>query len=40
MTAFVGPGKECLLGTVLLNPHQLEINYRHKTIRLIIDSEW
>lgn len=23
----VGPGKECLLGTILLRPHRLEIDY-------------
>jgi clan AA aspartic protease len=39
-TIFVGPGKECLLGTALLSPHQLEINYRQRTVRLIVDSEW
>ncbi len=39
-TAFVGPGKECLLGTALLNPHELQIHYRHRTIQLIVDSEW
>ena len=40
MTAFVGPGKECLLGTALLNPHELRINYHQRTVELLIDSEW
>ena len=31
----VGPGKECLLGTDLLNPHRLEIDFRTRTVRLI-----
>lgn len=40
MTALVGPGKGCRLGTALLNPHDLRINYRQRTVRLTIDSEW
>ena len=40
MTAFVGPGKECLLGTLLLNPHDLEISYRRRTVQLLINPDW
>ncbi|HLQ43252.1 MAG TPA: hypothetical protein VK137_00870 [Planctomycetaceae bacterium] len=32
--ALVGPGKECLLGTILLRPHRLEIDYRQREMRL------
>ena len=36
----VGPGKECLLGTVLLAPHRLEIDYEARTVRLVRASSW
>ena len=32
----VGPGKECLLGTILLRPHRLEIDYSHGDVELIL----
>ena len=35
----VGPGKECFLGTDLLNPHRLEIDFRTRTVRLMIDMQ-
>ena len=28
----VGPGKECLLGTEMLNPHRLEIDYGRRKV--------
>jgi clan AA aspartic protease len=36
----VGTGKECLLGTALLEPHRLEIDYRRRTVELIPDENW
>ncbi len=33
----VRPGQECLLGTNLLNPHRLEIDFGSRTVRLIPD---
>lgn len=31
----IGPGKECLLGTQLLDPHRLEIDYGQRSVRLV-----
>jgi predicted aspartyl protease len=31
----VGPGKQCLLGTVLLSPHRLEIDYGQRCVSLV-----
>ena len=36
----VGPGKLCLLGTDMLKPHRLEIDYGLRTARLIRNLEW
>lgn len=36
----VGPGKECLLGTELLNPHRLEIDYGERTVHLECNPDW
>ena len=36
----VGAGKECLIGTALLNPHRLEIDYEHRTVQLNQGSNW
>lgn len=36
----VGPGRECLIGTALLDPHRLEIDYRKRTVRLSCDTDW
>jgi clan AA aspartic protease len=36
----VGPGKECLLGTALLAPHRLEIDFEKRTVRLDKGSSW
>ena len=36
----VGAGQECLIGTALLNPHRLEIDYEHRTVQLTQGSNW
>ncbi len=36
----VGPGKLCLLGTDMLNPHCLEIDYGLRKVRLTRNPEW
>ncbi len=36
----VGSGKECLIGTALLNPHRLEIDYEHRTVQLLQGKSW
>lgn len=36
----VGPGRDCLIGTVLLNPHRLEIDYGRRTVRLDRNQDW
>ena len=36
----VGPGSECLIGTDLLSPHRLEIDYQRQTVRLHRSSDW
>ena len=36
----VGPGKLCLLGTDMLKPHRLEIDYGLRTALLIRNPEW
>ncbi len=36
----VGPGKECLVGTQLLDPHRLEIDYGQRAVRLSANSTW
>jgi clan AA aspartic protease len=36
----VGSGKECLIGTALLNPHRLEIDYGSRTVQLIPATNW
>ena len=35
-----GPGKDCLLGTALLNPHRLEIDFGQRTVHLVESPEW
>jgi predicted aspartyl protease len=36
----VGPGKECLLGTQLLVPHRLDIDYGQRSVRLVPNPKW
>lgn len=36
----VGPGTDCLIGTALLEPHRLEIDYEKRTVELIRGSTW
>lgn len=36
----VGPGKACLLGTDMLKPHRLEIDYDERTAELIRNPKW
>ena len=36
----VGPGKQCLLGTVLLSPHRLEIDYTERQVHLGPSPAW
>ena len=36
----VGAGKECLIGTALLNPHQLKIDYESRSAQLIRGTNW
>ncbi len=36
----VGPGTDCLIGTALLEPHRLEIDYEKRTVDLIRGSSW
>jgi hypothetical protein len=36
----VGSGKECLIGTALLNPHRLEIDYEYRTVQLLQGKSW
>jgi len=36
----IGPGKECLIGTELLNPHRLEIDFGKHTVRLGNNPSW
>ena len=36
----VGAGKECLIGTALLNPHRLEIDYGSQSVKLIHGASW
>ena len=36
----VGPGKLCLLGTDMLKPHRLEIDYGTRTAQLIRNPAW
>lgn len=38
--ALIGPGKECLIGTELLNPHRLEIDFGKRTVQLICNPGW
>lgn len=38
MRVYVGPGSECLLGTEILKPHRLEIDYSLRTVSLILKS--
>jgi len=38
--ALIGPGKECLIGTELLHPHRLEIDYGKGTVLLKCDPDW
>lgn len=35
-----GSGKECLLGTIMLRPHRLEIDYDRRTVALFPNSAW
>lgn len=36
----VGPGTDCLIGTAMLNPHRLELDYGTRTVRLVRNSAW
>ncbi len=36
----VGSGKECLIGTALLNPHRREIDCEHRTVQLLQGKSW
>ena len=36
----VGPGKLCLLGTDMLKPHRLEIDYAERTVELTRNPAW
>jgi len=36
----VGPGTECLVGTQLLDPHRLEIDYGQRSVRLVANPTW
>lgn len=36
----VGPGSECLIGTDLLSPHRLEIDYQRRMVRLHYSADW
>ncbi|MFM9964038.1 MAG: hypothetical protein ACKV2Q_22780 [Planctomycetaceae bacterium] len=36
----VSSGNECRIGTALLNPHRLAIDYEHRTVRLIQGTSW
>lgn len=36
----VGPGKDCLIGTAMLNPHRLELDYGSRAVRLVRNPEW
>lgn len=36
----VGPGKVCLLGTDMLKPHRLEIDYGVRTVELTRNPNW
>ncbi|HEY2252307.1 MAG TPA: hypothetical protein VGH74_14635 [Planctomycetaceae bacterium] len=36
----VGAGKECLVGTALLNPHQLTIDYQNRSVNLVRGMNW
>lgn len=36
----VGPGSECPIGTDLLSPHRLEIDYQRRVVELHRSSEW
>ena len=38
--ALVGPGIECLIGTDLLSPHHLEIDYERRTVSLHRSPDW
>ena len=36
----IGPGKLCLLGTDLLYPHRLEIDYGQQTVGVMKKADW
>jgi predicted aspartyl protease len=36
----IGPGTECLIGTDLLHPHRLEIDYHHRSVQLLMNEDW
>ena len=36
----VGPGRECLVGTELLNPHRLAIDYGKRMVDLVCNPDW
>ena len=36
----VGLGTDCLIGTALLEPHRLEIDYAKRSVELIRGSSW
>ncbi|MBM80546.1 MAG: hypothetical protein CMJ78_08130 [Planctomycetaceae bacterium] len=38
--ALVGPGSECLVGTDILAPHNLDIDYRTGKVQLIKSVDW
>ncbi len=36
----VGPGKDCLIGTAMFNPHRLEIDYGRRSVCLVQNADW
>lgn len=36
----VGPGKDCLIGTAMFNPHRLEMDYGSRIVRLVANTDW
>ena len=40
VVVLVGPGKLCLLGTDMLKPHRLEIDYGERTVELTRNPAW
>lgn len=38
--SLVGPGSDSLIGTKLLNPHCLEIDYSQRIVELVSNPDW